>query len=55
MSKTIARIEYTVERKSGPVRRAKEVPLDQVDRTIDKLLKQDAFDFEVRYEVPGKE
>ena len=52
-----ARIEYTVETRRGPVRRAREVSArpdrlgDLVERAVDKLVDGGAFNFDVRYEV----
>lgn len=48
----IARIEYTTQRGAqAPVRRAKEVPADEVECTIDKLVDRGAFNFDVKYEA----
>lgn len=44
--KQMARIEYTVERRGSATRKAIEVPVDKVERTIDKLVEtKDAFNF----------
>jgi hypothetical protein len=56
-AKKTARIEYTVETRRGPVRRAREVSAapdrlgDVVDREIDKLVDRGGFNFDVRYEA----
>jgi hypothetical protein len=48
---TVARIEYTVEVRGEARRRAKEVLLPAVERTIDKLVEKGAFNFDVKYGV----
>ena len=56
-AKRCARIEYTVETRRGPVRRAREVSAtperlgEVVEREIDKLVDRGGFNFDTRYEV----
>jgi len=56
-TKKLARIEYTVETRRGPVRRAREVSAlpdrlgEVLEREIDKLVDRGGFHFDVRYEA----
>ena len=56
-TKKLARIEYTVETRRGPVRRAREVSAlpdrlgEVVERELDKLVDRGGFNFDVRYEA----
>ena len=56
-ARKVARIEYTVETRRGPVRRAREVSAtserlgEVVERAIDKLVDRGGFNFDVRYEA----
>jgi hypothetical protein len=56
-ARKVARIEYTVETRRGPVRRAREVSAtsermgEVVEREIDKLVDRGGFNFDVRYEA----
>jgi hypothetical protein len=44
------RIEFTVETRGGrTVRKAKEVPVENLEKTIEKLSDKGAFSFEFRY------
>jgi hypothetical protein len=50
----VARIEYTKETRRGEaVRRAKEVAIDKVERTLEKLTNEGAYNFDVKYELAG--
>jgi len=56
-SRKVARIEYTVGTRRGPVRRAREVSAPKerlgavVERAMDKLIDRGGFNFNVRWEA----
>ena len=53
VTKQIARIEYTVERRGVATRKAVEVASDKVEKTIAKLVEtKDAYNFVTSFELP---